>query len=343
VLAAGEPGSIADGPVAAAGGELFLGCQRWGSGRLGFLKRFGVTHVCASPAGRGAEGHWTEETCREAREAVEAEGMHVASMYLDVPFSVLVANDARDRTLARIRADIAAAGAAGIPALQYNLHHRTWNARTAGIPGRAGTSYSAWMLADATPAKKPSLAPITRDELWARITYVLEQIVPAATEAKVRLACHPPDPPIPEAGLFGMVQVMDTVDDLKRFVGICASNYHGLTFCQGTVCEMLANPKEEIFPIIRWFGDRKKIHGVHFRNIRGGRYNFAETFPDDGDIDMARAIRTYRDAGVTAMLMPDHVPGHPDDPEGLQSWAFAYGYIRGMIDATRPSPVSSPS
>ena len=39
-------------------------------------------------------------------------------------------------------------------------------------------------------------------------------------------------------------------------------------------------------------------------------------------------------------LMPDHSPGHPDDPphpEGSgrvrQGWAFQFGYIRAMIQA----------
>ena len=37
------------------------------------------------------------------------------------------------------------------------------------------------------------------------------------------------------------------------------SPYHGLNFCQGTVTEMLDDPGEEIFDIIRYFGSREKI------------------------------------------------------------------------------------
>ena len=33
------------------------------------------------------------------------------------------------------------------------------------------------------------------------------------------------------------------------------------------------------------------------------------------------------------MMMPDHVPHAPDDTGGLQSFAFAYGYIRALIQA----------
>jgi mannonate dehydratase len=35
------------------------------------------------------------------------------------------------------------------------------------------------------------------------------------------------------------------------------------------------------------------------------------------------------------MLMPDHVPlaANNADPDSLQSFAFCYGYIRGLIQA----------
>jgi mannonate dehydratase len=37
------------------------------------------------------------------------------------------------------------------------------------------------------------------------------------------------------------------------------------------------------------------------------------------------------------MMMPDHVPQHPDDPGGYQAFAFAYGYIRALIQAVDQS------
>ena len=35
--------------------------------------------------------------------------------------------------------------------------------------------------------------------------------------------------------------------------------------------------------MIRYFGSRKKIFNVHFRNIRGHRNDFVETYPDEGE------------------------------------------------------------
>ena len=97
-----------------------------------------------------------------------------------------------------------------------------------------------------------------------------------------------------------------------------------------TIFEMLENPGKEIF---KYFGSRKKIFNVHFRNVRGKRDDFIEVYPDEGDVDMVKAMLAYRDVDYPYMIMPDHVPYHPDDPGGSQTFAFAYGYIRALIQA----------
>ena len=98
---------------------------------------------------------------------------------------------------------------------------------------------------------------------------------------------------------------------------------------------MLDDPGREIFDVIDWFGRRGKLFNVHFRNIRGRRLDFMEVFPDEGDMDMARSIAAYRAVHYPYMLMPDHVPHTAGrDPSGT-AFAFCYGYIRGLLDATR--------
>ena len=101
--------------------------------------------------------------------------------------------------------------------------------------------------------------------------------------------------------------------------------------CQ-LVSEQLERPGEQIFDVIRYFGSRKKIFSVHFRNIEGGFLNFRETFIDNGSVDMLKAMRTYKEVGYDGMMMPDHVPAI----EGLSSelgFAFAFGYIKALIAA----------
>ena len=60
---------------------------------------------------------------------------------------------------------------------------------------------------------------------------------------------------------------------------------------------------------------------------------FRETFPDCGDVDMVQALRVYKEVNYTGMLMPDHVPIIEGDQGGRQAFAFAFGYIRGLMQA----------
>ena len=96
---------------------------------------------------------------------------------------------------------------------------------------------------------------------------------------------------------------------------------------------LLILPDKEIFDVIQYFGSRKKIFNVHFRNIRGKRDDFVEVYPDEGDINLVNALLAYREVDYPYMIMPDHVPYHPDDPGGSQAFAFAYGYIRALIQS----------
>jgi mannonate dehydratase len=191
-----------------------------------------------------------------------------------------------------------------------------------------------WRLAEAHPETPLTKAGVVdSDAFWERITYFLDRVIPVANEYKIRMACHPQDPGVPPEGYQGVNRVLGTIDGLKRLITIRESPYHGLNFCQGTVSENLENPGEQIFDVIRYFGTRKKIFNVHFRNIRGRRNDFEEVFPDEGDIDFVKAIRVYKEIGYSYMLMPDHVPLAENDPGSLQSFAFCYGYIRGLIQS----------
>ena len=101
---------------------------------------------------------------------------------------------------------------------------------------------------------------------------------------------------------------------------------------------MLDDPAREIFAVIRWFGERGKIFNVHFRNIKGRKLDFMEAFPDEGDMDMPRALAVYRDVGYPYMPMPDHVPRIDGRDPARVAFAYCYDYIQTLIDALAPRP-----
>jgi len=309
---------------------------------LRVLAAFGVNHICSALPSRKLDEAWSVEGLSRLRERVESFGIRLEMVPLPLssvpiaraehPNIMLGRSPERDREIEAICQMIRNAARAGIPALKYNLTI-LGVVRTAPTPGRGGARYSTFVYEKA-PQEPPwtEAGPVSADEMWERITYFLERVIPVAEEYKVRLACHPHDPGMPrEKGFRGVHRVLGSVEGLKRFIQIAPSPYHGLNFCQGTVAEMLEDPGREIFEVIRYFGRRKKIFNVHFRNIRGGFLNFQETFPDDGDVDMIRALRTYKEVGYEGMVMPDHVPRIEGDEGARQAFAFAFGYIQALI------------
>jgi mannonate dehydratase len=311
---------------------------------LRVLAAFGVEHICSGLPSRVMDENWSVEGLQRLRERVEGFGIKLdmvplplSSSYItrsENPHIMLGKSPERDREIEQIRQMIRNAAKAGIPAVKYNLTI-LGVVRTERTPGRGGASYSTFNYAQAR--QEPPLTeagPVGEDMMWERITYFLERVVPVAEECKVRLCCHPHDPGMPkDRGFRGVHRVLGSVEGLKRFVRIKASPYHGLNFCQGTVAEMLENPGREIYDVIRYFGSRGKIFNVHFRNIKGGFLNFQETFPDDGDVNMLRALRVYKEVGYDGMIMPDHVPRIEGDTGSAQAFAFAFGYIQALIQA----------
>ena len=326
--------------------QMKLGCQTAPSNEKHFqyLARYGVRNVCGYPEIGGDRLYASVDELKRLRELAERNRISldcIAPPFLESshidrekhPAIMLAQSPERDRDIDSLQTLIRNCAAAGIPCIKYNLSI-LGVLRTDRTPGRGDATYSTWRLKEAKPVPAlTSAGRVDAEAAWERITYFLERVIPVAEEYKVRMACHPHDPGVPPEGYQGVVRVLGTVDGLKRFVSIKESAYHGLNFCQGTVSEMLANPGEKIYDVIRYFGSRHKIFNVHFRNIRGHRDDFVEVYPDEGDIDFVKAIRVYKEVGYPYMLMPDHVPEAEDDPRGLQSFAFCYGYIRALIQA----------
>ena len=327
--------------------RLKLGCQSGPADddHFAFFARYGVRNICARAPVSENRLYSTVEELLSVRKLAERHGLSLdmldpvflPSSHIDRerhPAIMLAESPERDRDIEQFQTLIRNCAAAGIKCIKYNMS-LLGMMRSGEMPGRGDAVFSTWDVAQARPATPLTRAgPVSEDAFWERITYFLDRVVPVAAEYKVSLACHPHDPGSPPEGYQGVHRVLGTYAGLQRFVTIRENPYHGLNFCQGTISENLARPAEEIFDVIRWFGQRGKIFNVHFRNIVGGRGKFREAFPDEGDVNMYRALLTYHEVGYDGMLMPDHVPHVPGKPDaGLQSFAFAYGHIRGMMQA----------
>lgn len=324
-------------------GEAF---EAVGDRYLRQLAQLGVRHVCVDPAGNPHD--WTRDVLARHIDRIDAAGLVLDMVQLPMssagvdkvksPSVVLGQDPDRQREVDGICKLIETLGELGIKATKYNFNI-LGIPRTTSERGRGGAVLSTFRHDQTTDDATPSRAgQVSAEQMWERITWFLERVVPVAEASKVRLACHPHDP-LTRPGYRGMEErVLGSAEGLKRFVSIAESPYHGLNFCQGTIAESLVNPREEIGDIIRWFGSRKKIFNVHFRNIKGGRYSFTEEFPDAGDMDMADSLRIYHEVGTDCMIMPDHVPDIDGEAPFEAAFAFCYGYIIGLFQANGWDP-----
>jgi mannonate dehydratase len=304
---------------------------------------FGVSNICGGLPSAKLDEAWSVESLSRFRERVASYGISLEMVPLpmssseisraEMPAIYLAAGPERDRSIDDICQMLRNCARAGIFQVKYNFT-LIGIPRSGTAPGRGRSRYSEFVYERAKQDPPLTMAgKVDADTYWERITYFLERVVPVAEEHKVKIGCHPQDPGVPKgSGWRGVDAVLASPDGLKKFVSIKASPYHGLNFCQGTVSEQLEKPGEQIFDVIRYFGSRKKIFNVHFRNIEGGFLNFRETFIDNGSVDMLKALRVYKEVGYDGMLMPDHVP-QVEGVDSQQGFAFAFGYIKALIAA----------
>src|SRR5262245_2197996 len=225
VVAAGASAETGPAPRVVRG-RLKLGCQKRPTTAEGvqIWQRFGVTHVCGGPEPKNPQrGYWSVEELSRVRDLCDKAGITLAMMWepflnsthvdkVDRPAILLGKSPDRDRDIECFQRHIENCAAIGVHAVKYNLNILGVQ-RTARTPARGGVSYSTWKLADAKElaAKKTRAGQVKADDYWERITYFLERIVPVAEQHKVRIACHPQDPSLPD-GYQGVDAVLGTVD-----------------------------------------------------------------------------------------------------------------------------------
>jgi mannonate dehydratase len=326
-----------------------VGCQHGGTSveNLEFLARHGVFNMDGGEPKVIPGVGWDLEDSMKKKEACEKYGISLDAYHLPLssagidrittPNIMLGKSPERDHEIEMIQQMISVAGKTGVKSLNYNtiILPILRTGRTVD-PTRGNASYSTWNYEEALKLNEPKTVAgdVSIDEIYERIKYLLDRLIPVAEEYNVKLANHIADPPAP-VGYRGITRWNSphVFEGIKRFAQLYDSPSHGFNLCLGSTAEGLKDPKTEILPIIKWVGDRKQIFNIHLRNIKGGWNNFQEVYPDNGDMDFVSIIKALRDVGYDRMVMPDHIPHHDAPGSGLQGHAFAFGYIKGIIAA----------
>ena len=331
-----------------------------------FARQAGATHIVAHltnyfgsddelSTGSGAQSWgvagdgktlWTYEELHDLRTAVNAAGLELAALENFNPahwYDVLLDGPRRAEQMSNIKTMIRNMGKAGIPCMGYNFS-------IAGVWGRVngnwarGDAESVGFLGPDGPAETPipngevwnmiydpqaptgTIGQVTEAQLWDRLTRFLDEVVPVAEEAGVRLAAHPDDPPMPTirdtARLVYQPQLYQKLLDLKP------SRANGLEFCIGSLAEMTEG---DIYEVVDQYSQQDAICYIHFRNVRGKVPRYYEVFVDEGDVDMIRVTRILHKNGYDGVLIPDHTPQMTCGAPWHAGMAYALGYMKAVL------------
>ncbi|MDB5345474.1 MAG: uxuA [Schlesneria sp.] len=303
------------------------------SANLALAAQCGVTDVVGRYPGTSLDDLF------RMRDQIESYGMRLATVEGYLPIENLKLGRDDGTELAAMKSLLRNMQRVGVKILCYNFMAGTdWVRTRLDSPERGGAKVTAFSLAEVERARSLNQSSgtlaasegITADQLWNNLERFLRELIPVAEEMGVTMCMHPDDPPLLE--LLGKARIMNSVENFERLVELVPSSSNAICFCQGTFAAMGC----DIPSLIRRLG--KHIQYVHFRDVRGTREEFVETFHDNGPTDMAAAMRAYRDIGFSGPMRPDHVPqlyGEDDGEPGytMLGRLFAYGYMRGLMHA----------
>jgi mannonate dehydratase len=189
-----------------------------------------------------------------------------------------------------------------------------------------------WNMRYAARLGPGQVAPISRDELWQRLEHFLATLLPVAEEAGVALAAHPDDPPAER--LRGTARGINQPSQYERLIALDPSPANQLELCLGSVQEMTEG---SVYEVVERWAAADRIAYVHFRNVRGKVPHYLETFVDEGDIDMARIVRSLAAHDFDGVLIPDHTPEMTCGAPWHAGMAYALGYMRALLQVTADS------
>jgi len=314
-----------------------------------YLKQLGVTWVSlgASPETATAEGFI------KMREQWEAGGFRVYNIGSGVGPSGSLHNmpevtlnlPGRDRKIEEYLNYIRYLGKAGIPYSTYaHMGNGIWRSGRETLPrGYAGSTLDlSSPNARGRWAGKEYAEPLShgrvfsKEEIWENYTYFIKKVVPVAEAAGVRIGIHPDDPPQPM--LAGVPRcIFANFEGYKKAIEIADSPNIGVCLCCGSWLEGGKMTGAEPPEVIRYFGGRKKLFKIHFRNVSAPLPHFTETMIDDGYYDMSKIMRALVEVNFDGIVIPDHVPGLGSDPSAEPGRGRAGAGGRGSGEF-RPNP-----
>lgn len=294
-------------------------------------------------AGDPDDAIWSRESLCRLQEQAAAEGLAIWAVENFDPamwHHILLDGPRKEEQAQRLAELIRDVGAAGIPVVGYNFSlagvcGRTTRpiargkAETVVVDGGDDRSLPpgmVWNMWYDTSGASVGAADVSHEELWRRLEWFLQRLVPVAEEAGVRLAAHPDDPPFTR--LRGTPRLVYQPHMYRRLLGLVPSPANALEFCLGTLSEMTEG---DVYEATREFAEGGHLAYVHFRNVHGKVPRYQETFIDEGDLDMPRIVRILHEAGYGGVLIPDHSPLMTCAAPWHAGMAYACGYMRALL------------